>query len=624
MESQPMMTRLQARKPADEAQAATWPAALPSGPKPLVLPRLLPAVASGVLLWACHFPLALGWLAWVALVPVLCLVRSDGRPRNIYLAAWAGGLIFFWPVLQWMRVADYRMYYTWGMLATYCSLYFPLAIFLLRRLDRGTQLPLVVTVPTVWVSLEFIRSFLLTGFAWYYLGHTQHTFLPLIQITDLGGAYAVSLLVAAVNAWLFEALYQSNWLRQRLRLTPPGERRPRLVLHAVVLVVAVVAALGYGLWRLDQAEFQTGPRLALLQGNLDQRLRNLAAAPEGGEMAMRKMSSHFFGLCDNAMAQIPRPDLIVWPETSFPGVWFDSSRAALASLPPDWPMPAEIGMRDFIREVSAKYHTNHLLGVNSEVLDSHGKLHRHVSGLLLQATGALGGRYDKIHRVPFGEYVPLRDWLPFMDRFAPYEYDYSIRKGEHLTRFDLGDHKFGVLICFEDTDPFLARRYGIAGDDGPAVDFLINISNDGWFDGSSEHEEHLAICRFRAIETRRAVARAVNMGISAVIDSNGRVLEPELADKVATQSRFGQEEIHRWQVKEQGGWEGGLAVFRWASFKKTAGVLTATIPIDQRTSLYSLWGDWLPGICLAVVAIGLIWSVGHLRFSVRPRKAVSG
>src|SRR5262245_9010499 len=130
----------------------------PATPSPLGLgeaarscpmPRLLPALFSAGLLWLCFFPVAWGWLAFVALVPLLCLVRAEGRARNIYWSAWAGGLVFFWPVLQWMRVADFRMYFTWAMLATYCALYFPAAVYLLRRLDRGTPLPLVITVPVV-------------------------------------------------------------------------------------------------------------------------------------------------------------------------------------------------------------------------------------------------------------------------------------------------------------------------------------------------------------------------------------------------------------------------------------------------------------------------------------------
>ena len=138
---------------------------------------------------------------------------------------------------------------------------------------------------------------------------------------------------------------------------------------------------------------------------------------------------------------------------------------------------------------------------------------------------------------------------------------------------------FGVLICFEDTDPDLARQYGRPDGDGPAADFLLNISNDGWFNGSSEHEEHLAISRFRAVECRRAVARAVNMGISAVVDGNGRVV--------------------------------ALPGPTWAASKKVPAVLTASIPIDHRASVYGRWGDWLPWSCWLVLFLG--WAGPALR-----------
>src|SRR5207245_11036280 len=130
-------------------------------------------------------------------------------------------------------------------------------------------------------------------------------------------------------------------------------------------------------------------------------------------------------------------------------------------------------------------------------------------------------------------------------------FDYSVQPGEKLTRFQVGAHSFGVLICFEDTDPTLARQYARPESGEPPVDFLLNISNDGWFDGTSEHNEHLASCRFRAIECRRAVARAVNMGISAVIDGNGRVI--------------------------------ALPGPTWDASKKVAAILTAAVPIDPRS-----------------------------------------
>jgi apolipoprotein N-acyltransferase len=576
----------------------TFPRPAEASAPPRVKTRvLLPALASAALLWACFFPLALGWLAWVALVPLLTLVRTDARPRRLYFAAWVAGLAFFYPAIQWMRVADYRMYATWAMLATYCSLYLPVTIWLLRRLDRGTPLPLVVTVPLVWCGLEFLRSFLLTGFAWYYLAHTQHTVLPLIQVADLGGAYTVSLLVAAVNAGLFEVLF--TWPQFRLffglKADAAGLSRRALAVQFAALAVLLAGAVGYGYWRLGQDTFAAGPRVALLQSNLDQRLRINASLNETDKAIVRDTCAE---LCRRASQQQPPPDLVVWPETSFYGEWFDLDPA----IPRDQVSPRFAEMMHAAQEpaldVARANGVNVLLGVNSVTRHWEPRLTRFNTALLVRPDGRVGGRYDKIHRIPFGEYVPLRDVLPFMERFAPYDFVYSIHPGDHLTRFVLGTYHFGVLICYEDTDPFMARQYAMPGADGPPVHFLLNISNDGWFDGTSEHDEHLAICRFRAVEARRAVARAVNMGISAVIDGNGRVLAPEQAASTGG--------LTFWQVNPAAAGP-TLPVAEWGRFKKTQGILTAAIPIDDRVSLYALWGDWLGWGCVLLVAGGLVW-----------------
>src|SRR5262249_23780093 len=127
-------------KPRPAAEGLATPPGLPS------LPRLLAAAfATSVLLWLCYFPVAWGFLGWFALVPLLVLVRTETRTRWLYFAAWWSGLAFFLPAISWMRVADPRMYYTWAALSLYCSLYFPVAIFLLRRLDGKTPMLLVVT-----------------------------------------------------------------------------------------------------------------------------------------------------------------------------------------------------------------------------------------------------------------------------------------------------------------------------------------------------------------------------------------------------------------------------------------------------------------------------------------------
>ena len=172
------------------------------------------------------------------------------------------------------------MYFTWASLALYCSLFVPVGIYLVRRLDRRTGLPLVLTVPVIWTALEYFRAHFGTGFPWYFLAHTQHEFLPVIQMADLAGAYAVTFLLAAVNAFVFECLYTSPCFRARLSLRQPVQTVTRISLRRqfIAILVLLGAVLGYGFWRLSQNHFATGPRLALIQGNLSQRIRNDAAA----------------------------------------------------------------------------------------------------------------------------------------------------------------------------------------------------------------------------------------------------------------------------------------------------------------------------------------------------------
>jgi apolipoprotein N-acyltransferase len=535
-------------------------------------PRLWPALFSSLLLWLCFFPVNWGWLAWVSLVPLLILVRSDARPRRIYFTAWLVGLAFFVPALQWMRVADPMMYVTWIALAVYVALYFPAAVFFTRLLDRHTRMPLLIGFPAAWTALEFARAYALGGFAWYYMAHTQHDVLPLIQISDIGGSYLVSFLIVAVNAFVFQCL--SSRFPGMFSPSPKKERPGvrTLAWRATILAITFAAVLSYGYWRLSETTSQPGPTVALIQGSLPQQIRNAAGSPDAAERYVNLMLEHYDRLCDEASHE--SAELIVWPETSFLYGWSEISRALPENkIPPAWQeMKSRVKRRG--ETIAARWKTNVLLGVNETDLGSDLREHRYNTAILVDRTGGRAGRYDKMHRVPFGEYVPLRDYIPWLEKFAPYDFDYSIVAGKKWTRFPLGSQRFGVLICYEDTDAALARRYATTDADGPPVDFLVNISNDGWFDGTSEHDEHLAICRFRAIECRRSVVRAVNMGISAIIDSNGRIRALPGPD--------------------------------WGGSKKVAAVLTGTVPIDSRNSNYARFGDWFAWLCWALVGFGAI------------------
>lgn len=551
---------------------------------------LLLALTTSVLLWLCYFPADCGWLIWIALIPLLTVVRSAARPRWIYLSVWLGGFAFYLPVMQWMRVADPRMYATWIGLAFYCSFYFLLTMYLIRFLDRRTRLPLVLSVPIVWTAVEFLRSTLAGGFSWYLLGHSQHSFLPLIQIADVTGAYGVSFLIAAVNALLFEILWSLRLENRQEKLPDalPRWSRIGLLVQGLAVFAALIGTVLYGFKQLAQTHDKPGPRIALLQGNLDQRLRNDSVVSDD---AAERVGRHFRDLADLAASY--RPDLIVWPETSWPYEWTEEDGTPDARC------------QTMAKDMAARWHVPLLIGMNgvNVVAD---QSRRYNSAVLIDGQGERAGRYDKIHRVPFGEYVPFRDWLPFMNYLAPYDFDYSVWPGLTHTRFPLVDSTkqnstFGVLICYEDTDAEVAHSYGGGGRD--AVDFLLNISNDGWFDGTSEHDEHLAICRFRAVECRRAVARSVNMGISGVIDANGRILQPQESPRPDPRIDA---DFHVWTVPMQRDGRAELPVSQWHDYKKVAGVLLATIPLDERTSFYAQWGDWLPWSCWMVLGVAIV------------------
>jgi apolipoprotein N-acyltransferase len=606
-----------------EAPSAAVPVILPPPDARPVRGRFLPALAvpltTGALLYLSYFPLSWGWLAWFALVPLFGLVRSTWRPRVLYLGVMLAGWASYLASLYWMRVADLepwppRMASAWVFLSFYCSLYWMLGLRLLRYFDQRTRLPLVVTAPVVWVALEFFRSNFGPGFSWYLLGYSQHNFLPIIQIADLAGVYGVSLLVAAVNGLFTEVLLaRAGWFRTFVGAVEeaPQPSRFAFLVRALGVFALLMATLGYGAWRLSQDVRTPGPRVALIQGNLDQRLRNQSSDPNASQSdrdsAAEQSEYHFITLCN--LANWYGPDLIVWPESSYPAVWEDIAD----DVPPEqaplrWRQRHELARR-FARDYVAQHWMEPherigrtppaiLFGMNSVIFEAEGE-QRYNSAILIGRHGQNQGRYDKIHRVPLGEYIPCRTWLPFLNYFAPYDFEYTIAEGRGHTRFPLGKDTFGVVICYEDTIPYVNRPYG-GGDGQPPADFVLNISNDGWFNGSHEHQEHLALCRFRAIENRRTYARAVNMGISAVIDGNGRVLRPRDAAPPANWPMSdGQRPPQVWVVDPQAE---ELPVSEWGRYKKVSGVMLATLPLDRRWALYPLVGDWLPWLCWLTLA----------------------
>lgn len=571
----------------------------------------LPSVLSAVLLWTAFFPLNWGYVAFIALVPFLTLVRAQGIGRwRRYTAAWVGGLTFGAMAVNWLRVAHPMMaLFAWPGVTLFLSVFWPIALFFLRRLDRLGQPPLALTAPLVFVALEYVKAhwptgypfmkpihcYQLSGFAWYFLGHTQHANLPLLQCADLGGAYLVSAAVATINGAVHDWAVRWTPFRWFVNL-PRGWVRPIFrteMMHTAGALSVLVLLLGYGGYRMIHKPFEPGPRVALLQGNISQAEKNQRGDQKEAEVV--PLDQEYLPLARKVFRSSDRPpDMVIWPETCWADNW-----PTLKPGAPDHPNLPNTAQKvasyqaKLAEEVRAVAPCHALIGLNGEDWDGT-RWSKGNTAILLSPndTGerhTFAGRYDKMHLVPFGEYLPFRETFPWMTTFSPYKWDYSCTPGESFTRFTFHTvrkdskadaakpkvqaYQFGVLICYEDSDPFLARQYHPwAGGEG--VDFLVNISNDGWFDGTEQHEQHLAVCRFRAVEARRSIVRAVNMGISAVIDPDGRVLQ--------------------------------MIDFEWSDSKKKAGTIVADVPLDTRGSVYAAVGDWVPLLCWTGLVSGLV------------------
>jgi apolipoprotein N-acyltransferase len=554
---------------------------------------------SGLLLWASFPPLDWGPLGWIALVPLLLLVRPAQRPRGTILATFVCGFVTELVMLQWLRYGDPAMYVALVALAFYLALYFPVFVLACRAAVHRFRVPLVIAAPTLWVGLEFVRAHLMTGFSWYYLGHTQYRWLELIQISDLVGAYGVSFVVAASSVALAVVLPRS--ILTRLRIEPAAPDQPseavaatrRAALFALGVSLSLVAAsMVYGYVRRGQAAFAAGPRIALVQGNFTTKVKHDPA--EG----MSIFTRHYVMTGDAVKFQ---PDVIVWPETMYrdplliksPGLSEDDLRRVAPFIPSyAWKSPH---VPDLLHDLSRQAGAEMIIGIDTFVADADSLKHFNSAVLSEPATGIIS-RYDKIHRVAFGEYLPLRNVLPFLKNFVPYESGFGIDPGDRPVAFQCKKWRLAPVICFEDTVPHLVRSivsqldYRDIG--GKPIDCLVNLTNDGWFDGSSGLDQHLISALFRCVECRKPMVRAVNTGISAVINGDGAVIEPEVFIDADNKGR------NSMRDPKTGRW-----------YRQLNEVLVDSVPLDNRTSLYVRYGDWFAESCGCALLLAVLLSM---------------
>lgn len=560
---------------------------------------LLGLLSAG-LLWASFAPLDWAPLAWLALVPICLLVRLPERTRWMYSALYVTSLLQWLGTWQWMRLGDTWMYLALAAWCLYGALYLPIFVALSRTAVLRLRVPAVLSVPLVWVALEFLRAHFLTGAAWYFLGHTQYAWLDLIQISDITGAYGVSF-VMAMTAAGFAAVLPISLLK-RLRLiseknhaamqSMPRRTVVRRQCFVVASCLAVLGAvLGYGMLRRSEANFQPGPRVALIQENVP---TSLKGNPESADDIYKR---HELLTAKSVEYQ---PDLIVWPETMFryPLISIDPSLsdAELEKMSgaPQAKMVhqrAKQVSKDMV-ELSQKAGAALLLGVDAQEFHKDG-VRRFNSAAFVTPQLGMAGRYDKVHLVLYGETVPFSDLTM---RLVPSFPNPNITAGESASVFTYKKWRFAPVICFEDTVPHLVRRivYASATVDAEnrPVDCLVNMTNDGWFHGSSELDQHLVTAAFRSVECRTPMVRAVNTGISTVIDGDGAILEP---DVFIDGENKGRDSLY------------DPATGRWRKSMPVA--VVHTVPLDDRRSLYVAWGDWFAMLCGLFATVALLSGV---------------
>jgi apolipoprotein N-acyltransferase len=462
-------------------------------------------VVSGILL-ALSFPLMdLSYLAWFALVPLMLSVRGSSA-WEAFRKGFITGMVFFLASIYWVI----NTMYNYGGLNIYLSLLLLVALSAYLALYVGafawglsivgsrSQAALVAFAPAFWVSLELLRDYLISGFPWNLLGYSQHSWLTAIQVADVTGVYGVSALVVLANAALSYLL--------TLKGTRPSVGR----LAAPVLALAVIAAaFYYGHYRLAHLPQQDGHlKVALIQGNIEQFHKWDPAFQDEVFDTYKKLT---------LQAAKDRPDLIAWPETATPfyfqdkirgremrelarasGTYIMTGSPTLEAQPPPSP-PPQVG-----RERGSK------------TSDGDERYVEYNSAYLLSPGGETVGRYDKMHLVPFGEYVPLKRLLPFVSKMVSGIGDFG--SGGDYTVLKAGKGSFGTAICFEAIFPEMVRHFALRG-----ANFLTSITNDAWFGRSAAPYQHFNMAVMRAVENRRALVRIANTGITGIILPSGAV-----------------------------------------------------------------------------------------------------
>ncbi len=480
---------------------------LPAGRDSSILGKEIFSCFLSAFLLICAFPrFNIEFFAWIGFIPLFYVLKNKSRFKG-FLLSYFTGIIFWFGTIYWLVHVTFL-----GMvlLVLYLALYFGL-FGLIIAITKNQELRFnILFLPSLWVILEYIRSHLLTGFPWALLGYSQYLNLPIIQVADITGAWGVSFMVMMVNTAIYEIIGD--------RLKGKGKRLKVYLLPFACLFFS----LFYGYYKLFLSPFTFSlppVRISVIQGNIPQELKWDARAKE---FIIRK----YLDLTAESLKD--KAEFFIWPEAALPVV--------LEQEPEYFER-----VKDFVKGIGKPL----LLGAVTSRDDLY-----YNSAVLVSSKGELFKRYDKIHLVPFGEYIPLRKMFKFLESLVPIgdfvagkEYTVFTLKTRFLMVWEsiklsqpLKLHKevlnpafggmkfldeqasFSALICFEDVFPELSRQFVKRG-----ANILVNITNDAWFKETSAPYQHLQSSVFRAVENRVSLVRAANTGVSAFIAPTGKI-----------------------------------------------------------------------------------------------------
>ncbi len=543
-----------------------------------LLRQLIPwflALVSGVLLGICFPPFELrwcSWLPWVALAPICWALWISPRPdsarhwaKKAFLLGWLTGTVSFLISLFWITTVTEPGWVLLAMVvALYPALWALFAALVLRPLGEGTReesahawlgsgrnLLVALLAAASWTALEWLRETLFTGFGWNAIGIALRDSIPLIQIAGITGAAGLTFLCILGSATL--AITIERLRREIVR----GRPKPHFDFMMAVLIV--VLCFSYGVGKITAPAPETiAVKVAGVQGNVPvYHYWDSKYDAEIMEGYLRRSRA--------ALATLP--DLVVWPEASTPR-----------------PLLLDEIIYDQVKELASGTDADFLIGSVHYEAEPRGDYN---SAILLTEHAQKAQIYNKVHLVPFGEYVPFRHSFPLFSwivgKQVPYDFDSG--KGAAVLQLSAKPIKIGTLICFEDTLGDLTRRFA-----GLGAQLLVTVTNDGWFERSIATRQHLANAQLRTVETGLPLLRVADTGVSCWIDSLGRV-------KQILQDQQGNTFIE--------------------------GVLTATIPVPAAPlpTFYTLHGNLFAHVCLALTIAVTAFAGLHFWRKRRQRSA---